>query len=412
MTTTSPVPAAQRTIQLHPLHIGPVEDGAAEVGRTDTGVFVSLPEQGIEIIRDLQEGFTLAEVSERFAARHGQAPDLDDFLAALTECGFIRESDGASAQPAPAPDAATAPPPGLRGWRLLGTLPTRRVAWLLSRPAMVVWAAVWAAVPAILIARPDLIPTAADARLGLGVAADALLLTLLTWTLALLHEVAHLLAVRARGLAGVVRVSHRLHLLVAETDMSAVRSLPRSQRYAPYLAGMTFTASAFLVVLVAGLFGAAVRPLPAIGFICLVTLLFELAFFLRTDTYYVLTTRLRLGNLINDTWRWTGNLLLRLVGRAPRYDLSAVPARELRFIRWYSVFMVFGVAVVLGQFLLLGLPLLLSFVTDAIDQIAAGPGSLGFWDALTLLALTVAHFTTLGVVALLRRFRPVAGVRT
>ena len=43
-----------------------------------------------------------------------------------------------------------------------------------------------------------------------------------------------------------------------------------------------------------------------------------------------------------------GNTLLGLVGRAPRYDLSAVPARELRFIRWYSLFMVFGVAVVLG----------------------------------------------------------------
>jgi hypothetical protein len=407
MTTTNPAPA--RTVLLHPLHIGEIEDGVAEVGRPDTGVFVSLPEPGIEIIRDLRQGFTLDEVSQRFAQRHGQPPDLDDFLAALTECGFVRQPDG---QQAGGPLADEPEAPGLRGWRLLGSLPSHRVAWLLSRPAMVVWVAVWLAVPGILIFRPDLIPTAADARLGLGVAPDALLLTVLAWSLVLVHEMAHLLAVRARGCAGVLRLSNRLHLLVAETDMSGIRSLPRSQRYAPYLAGMTFTMSAFAAVLIAQLAGMDARPLLAIGYLCLFTLLFELAFFLRTDIYYVITTSLRLGNLMTDTWRWVGNKLVTPLRRRPPYDLSAVPAREMRFVRWYSVFLVIGVAVVIGQFLLLGLPLLLSFLRDSISQIAAGPSTLGFWDAAVLLLLTAAHFGTLAVVSVLKRVRPVAGVRT
>jgi putative peptide zinc metalloprotease protein len=392
-----------QVVLLHPLHIGTVEDGAAEVGRPDTGVFVSLPEFGVDLIRDMQQGRTLADVSARFAERYGEAPDLDSFLEALTDCGFVRQVGEQHIDQQPAAADPTAPAPQVRGWRLLSTLPSDRVAWLLSRPALAFWALIWLAVPVLLAVRPDLIPTATDGRIGLGVAADALALTVLGWTLLLLHEVAHMIAVRARGCTGVLRISNRLHLLVAETDMSSVRSLPRSQRYAPYLAGMTFTLTALLITLLARLAGVTTQPLRAIGFLCLVTLLLELAFFMRTDIYYVIVTWLRLGNLMADTWQFVGNQLARLLRRPARHDLSAVPAREMRIVRWYSLVLVVGVAAFVGQFLLLGLPLLLSFVSDAFSKIASGPATVGFWDAVVLLLLAVAHFGTLGVVAVRRR---------
>src|SRR5258705_104453 len=71
----------------------------------------------------------------------------------------------------------------------------------------------------------------------------------------------------------------------------------------------------------------------------------------------------------------------------------------MRLVRWYSLVLVLGVTVFIGQFLLLGLPLLVSFVRDAVAKIAAGPGTVGFWDAVVLLLLAVAHFGTLSVVA-------------
>lgn len=389
------------TVALYPLHISAIEDGAAEVGRPDTGVFISLPEQGVDIIRDLQQGLTLDEVSQRFAGKYGEAPDLNDFLAALEECGFVR---------APGSEEPVAEDgPQMRGWRLLAGLPTSKVAWLLSRPAMVLWAVVWVAVPAIFIFRPDLLPDgAADGRLGLGVALDALALTVLGWGLIFLHEVAHLIAVRARGCTGVLRLSHRLHLLAAETDMSAVRTLSRGERYAPYLAGMTFNLTVLGITLVLRMAGFSAQLLPAIGYLCAVTLLLELAFFMRTDVYYVIVNWLRLGNLMGDAWQWVGNLLARLTRRPTPYDLSTVPARELRIVRWYVVFMVGGVVVFVGQFIWLALPLLFSFVADSGARIASGPATVGFWDAVLLMALAVAHFGTLGYVALMRRLRPVA----
>ncbi|GAA5185837.1 hypothetical protein GCM10023322_30800 [Rugosimonospora acidiphila] len=395
------------TVTLFPLHIGEVEDGAAEVGRPETGVFVSLPEQGIEIIRDLQLGLTLGEVSANFARRYGEAPDLDDFLTALRDCGFVRQVGQERFDDGPE-EVGAAPVPQMRGWRLFATLPAERVSWLVSRPALAAWVAVWLAIPAILLARPDLTPRGTDGRIGLGVAGDAVALTILTWVLLLGHEFAHLLVARARGCSGVLRISHRLYLLVAETDMSSVRSLPRAKRYAPYLAGMTFTALALLLSLVMRLSGVDSQPIPAIAFLCLTTLLLELAFFMRTDVYYVVVTWLRLGNLMTDTWHFVGNQLARLLRRPRRYDLSTVPARELRIIRWYSLILVVGVAVFIGQFVLFGLPLLVSFVRDSVTKIASGPDTVGFWDAAVLLLLAVAHFGVLGVVALLRRLRPVA----
>lgn len=398
----------QHTARLYPLHIGEIEDGAAEVGRPETGVFVSLPEPGILLIQDMQRGLTLAEVSANFAQRYGEPPDLDDFLATLTECGFVRPVGEESVEAEGVADSAVGPAaPQMRGWRLLGSVPTERVAWLVSRPALVIWAMVWVAVPVVMAVRPDLIPAGTDGRLGLGVAADAVGLTIISWSLLLAHEAAHLIAVRAHGCTGVLRISNRLHLLVAETDMSSVRALPRRQRYVPYLAGMTFTMTALLLTLLARMAGWTSQPIRAVGFLCLVTLLLELAFFMRTDVYYVIVTWLRLGNLMADTWQYLGNQLARLIRRPQPYDLSAVPARELRIVRWYSLFMVSGVAIFVGQFLMLGLPLLISFVRDATSKVAAGPGTVGFWDAVVLLLLAVAHFGTLGVVSLRRRLRPV-----
>lgn len=400
--------ASEQTVLLHPLHIGEIEDGAAEVGRPETGVFVSLPEQGIELIRGFLAGGTRAEVSQRFAERYGEPPDLDDFLAALADCGFIRDP----AEPADLPVSGEGANvvPQMRGWALLAGLPTRRVAWLVSPPALIGWALIWLAVPAILLARPDLVPTGADARLGFGVALDALMLTALGWSLVFLHEVAHLVAVRARGCTGVLRLSNRLHVLVAETDMSAVRSIPRRQRYAPYLAGMTLTLAVFALALVARLAGADAAVFPVIAYLCLFTWLFELALFLRTDLYYVFATSLRLGNLMVDTRHWLANQAARLVGRPAPHDLSGVPPRELRIARWYSGLLLVGGGVFIGQFLLLGLPLLIGLVRDSVTRLAAGPSTGGFWDAIVLMTLTLAHFGTLGVVAVRNRIRPATAI--
>jgi hypothetical protein len=294
---------------------------------------------------------------------------------------------------------------GPRGWRLLAGLPARRVAWLLGRPAHVIYAVAWIALPALLLARPDLAPSASGAFLDIGALGNLVVLTALGWLLVFLHEVAHLVALRGRDCTGALDISHRLHIVVAQTDMTSARVLRRSERYAPYLAGMTWDATLLLVCLL--LRGAGVPSgIPAaLAYLLAGALLFQFAIFLRTDLYYVVTNLLRLGNLMHDTRRWVVNAMAGWVGAAPRHDLSDVPPRELRFIRWFAAIMVVGVGLTIGEFVLLGLPLLLMFVREAASGLDAGVDSAAFWDSVGLLGVVAAQFSLLFIGVLRERRR-------
>ncbi|HEX2054293.1 MAG TPA: PqqD family protein [Actinomycetota bacterium] len=377
-------------VKLHPLHLGPVEDDEQEVGRPETGVFVSLPVPGVDIIKWLNEGLTVGEVKSRFAERYGEAPDLDDFVGTLRECGFVQGDDGVAA--AASIDQAAQTSGARRGWRLFGDLPQRKVAWLVSRPVRRLALLPWLAIPVVLAARPDLVPSAASAWLPYGVTVNLLALTGIGWALTFLHEVAHLLAVRARGCAGYLQLSHRLHFVVAQTDMTAVRSIPREERYAPYLAGMVFDATVLTGALVSQIANAG-GPWPGtVAFLAAVHLLFQLAFFMRTDIYYVIGNRFRLGNLMGDARALLGNRLRALVGKPAASDLSGVPDREMRFVRWYALLLVAGVGVTIGQFFFYGLPIMARFGTESFSALSGGPGGAGFWDGVAFLGTTALNF--------------------
>lgn len=406
-------------VELYPLHIGEPDEEQQEVGRPETGVFIGLPPEGVAIIRWLQEGLSIGAVKERFAAQFGEEPDLADFVAGMADCGFVRSIDGtlvgqgAEGTIEPRAEAAaateeelaasrTAEPArdaGPRGWRLFATVPQQRVAWLLSRPMKAVYLAIWLAVPAILLFRPDLFPSVEDVWVTQTVVVNTLLLTLTGWVLVFLHETAHLISVRALGCTGAVAISHRLHFLVANVDMSGIRSVPRAQRYGPYLAGMTWDMTVILASLVLQLLGVTHKLLPAITFVLAMALLFQCQFFMRTDLYYVFANRFRLGNLMEDTQRWLVNVGLRLIKRPPRHDLSAVPFRELRVVRWYALFYSVGVTVVVGQFVLIGLPLMIKFFGTAIRGVMGGVGSLAFWDGFVFLAFTLFNYGLLMYVS-------------
>jgi len=388
-------------VTLHPLHIGEEQDGEVEVGRPDTGVFIALPAEGVFVVRMLTARIPLREVADRFRTTYGADVDVVDFVRELSGCGFVHTVDGIVLTEQPEPGEATEP----QGWRLLGGLPQRRVAWLLSRPARACYVVIWVGLLSLLVARPDLWPSARNAFLEIGVLGNLVLLTLLGWVLVFLHESAHLVAVRARGCSGTLDISHRLQFLVAQTDMSSVRVLPRNYRYAPYLAGMTWDATLLLLCLLLQAAGTP-SPLPGlVAYLLAMALLFECAIFMRTDLYYVFTNLLRLGNLMHDTRRLVANLVARVLRQAAPHDLSDIPVRELRVARWFAPFATVGVAVAVGQFVLLGVPLLLRFVGEAASGLAGDPRSLSFWDSVGLLGVVGAQFGLLFIAIVRERWR-------
>jgi hypothetical protein len=345
----------------------------------------------------------VGEVKARFAQRYGEAPDLDDFLEGLSECGFIQDVDGVNSAEDVGQDQT--PPPN-RGWRLMGGVSQESVKWLVSTPVRRLSALLWLAVPVAIVLRPDVAPTPSSAWLPYGVTANLLALTGLSWVLMFLHEVAHLLAVRARGCVAYLQLSHRLHFLVAQTDMTAVRSIPRKDRYAPYLAGMTFDIAVLLAALLLRIAGLGGPLAPTVAFIASVHLLFQFAFFMRTDLYFVICNRFRLGNLMGDTRSWLANRTRAALGRPPLHDLSAVPERELRAVRAYAVVLVTGVIITLGQFVIFGVPVIVRFAGESISAVSAGLDGPGFWDGVVFLTTTALNFGLLLYV--IRRDRRVA----
>ena len=390
-------------VRLHPLHIGEEFDEAVEVGRPETGEFVSLPPEGATVVRWLMEEVPLPDIAERFSKTFGVELDVLDFVRDLSGCGFISSIDGQELIVEALDDVPAAP----QGWRLFAELPQSRVAFLLSKPAYLAYIAIWVATLSLLASRPDLRPSASRAYLDIGVIGNLVMLIGLGMVLVLLHEMAHLIATRARGCSGTLDLSYRVYFVVTQTDLTSLRTLPRNKRYAPYLAGMTCDVTVLLCCMLLLLVGAPPGVPSAISYVVIAPIIFQLAFFMRTDVYYVITNLLRLGNLMSDTRRWLANLVARLIGRVPRHDLSDIPPRELRMVRWYSVVLVAGVGVVIAHLVFLGLPLLAHIFGESVAGLREGPASAEFWDGLALYAFLALQFGLL-FIGVLRERRRVA----
>ncbi|MEU8328705.1 hypothetical protein [Micromonospora sp. NPDC048839] len=392
-------------VRLHPLHIGESEDGVCEVGRVDTGDFVELPAEGVDLVRWLGAGLPLGEVRRRFADRYGTEPDLADFLDGIASCGFLRV-DATTGEGGEAANGAGTPPAvdtDRRGIAVLANLPPHRVSWLLAPPMRLLYVGSWLTVPLLLVLVPSLRPTPTDAFLLDGVLANALVVAMVAWMLVLLHELAHAATVRALGVTGRLSISRRLWFLVAQTEMSAVRSVPRRRRYAPYLAGLTWDLLLMAVCLVLQLAGVHERLVRGVVYTLTLSVVYQFLVFMRTDVYYVLGNWLRLGDLMGDTRRWLANQLRRLVGRDPGHDLGGVPARELRIIRWYAPFYLLGSLAVTAALLALTVPAMVTMIRLAVDGIDAPADGLAFWNGVGFLALVALQLATFGWVLVTER---------
>jgi hypothetical protein len=379
-------------VELHPLHVSDDHDEHV-VGRADTGTFVSLPPEGLTIIRWLQAGLPVAQVRQGFVERYGEQPDLDDLIDNLRALGFVKSIDG---EPVPETPGEVGP----RGWQLFGKLPARRVAWLLSRPAALVYLGIWVAVPSLFVLRPEFVPGPTDAIVTDGPMVNVIILASLAWALVFLHEAAHMIATRALDCQSFLSVGHRLHFLVGQTDMTALRTKPRARRYGPYLAGMTWDLTLILACSALAMAGVNSAIVHAMSFLAMIGIIFQFAVFMRTDMYFVLGNWLRLDNLIPDTRMWTRNKLHRLLGRPQPYDLSAVPVRQREILPWYAAFCAVGVLVAVGDFIFFGLPVISTLTGAALTRLTESPLHVAFWEGFAFIMTVAIQFGLLAGVSL------------
>ncbi|MFF4764258.1 hypothetical protein [Streptomyces sp. NPDC001292] len=404
---TDPRPGGVRLRQLSVV----AEGDEVLVGDPVAGTFVSMPAVGGVVIAALQRGATLEQTAAEAEAFAGQPVNIPSFVETLRDLGFV--DDGSEVK-----STRTAP---IQNKRWLRGVSPATVRPLFGRVAWTVYAVCALFVVAVFALRPALVPRPADdAFVFSDIGASALLLVPFAMAAVALHEAGHWLGARACGIEARFGIDRRMALLVFETDLTQVWTVPRRQRYGPLLAGLAVDA-----VTLAGLVGtrlliqtASWTPprvvdsvLAAWVFIKVTQVLWQCMVFLRTDLYAVLVNALG----CRDLWRVKSLMLRRAFGRlsaGETAELAAAAPADVKAGRWFRWVWLAGFVGVTAWFALLVLPVAWQVVTWAADGLAAGPLTGDFWYSLLCAGLVLGPECLAAGLAtsdLVRRVRTAAG---
>jgi hypothetical protein len=375
-----------------------VEGDEAIIANASQTAFLAIPRPALDLLTDLAAGRSTGEAQAAFALKYGETPDVDDFLEVLAAEGFIATDAHQVLEPANSSDNIVQSAPAQSRRYHFESIREPTARRLVSQPVLggcgllIAFALLAIALDPALFPPPTVLVFTHDLTLFSVIATIFVLGTIF------LHELAHLIAARAAGVPARLGVSHRLWFLVAETDLTGVWLASPGQRYLAFLAGplLDATSGALLILVLwtnrqlVWLPPLAVELIRVFLFTYIVRLLWQCYFFLRTDFYYVFATFFRCKNLLEDTQNWLGNQLARVVTRFPIVDQSAIPARERRVIRAYSIVWLAGRALAFASLILITLPILWGYGRELAQLFFGGSGNLYvladafIWTMLTL----------------------------
>ena len=257
--TLAPAFTIDSHIQLRPLS-KQQENDVVVIGYGDQ--FLELPVEGLDFLGWLEAGLTLRQARDRFEALHSPFPDeeLIDVIQAFIDCDFVAAIDDQpiALRHAPLETSAT--------W-----ISQRRAQALFSAPVLIGWMIF--VIPAVLfwLFSPDLWPTRANyfwSEFNFIIVFVAILVWLFNMSI---HEAAHWLACRAKGINATITWTQRMGFMpMSQTIMHDIWAVPRSRRLLPISAGMIwdiFALSLVLYLLVFHTMGLLALPGLAIGFL-------------------------------------------------------------------------------------------------------------------------------------------------
>jgi putative peptide zinc metalloprotease protein len=393
------------------------EGGEVVIGRLETGVFLALPPDAVEILDVLAAGETVGRAQEIYRAKYGETPEMEEFLGFLQTKGFVQPAAGKErALNAAGPSRASAGPRQPRYH--FANIPQSVANALFGRTALTIAALLVALAAAGVWRAPVIFPGRSALYFRHDRTLMMLCLVFMGYATVFLHEMGHLVAARARGVSSRLGISRRMWVLVAETDMTGLWSVPKAQRYLPMLAGpLVDVTSAAIMLLV--LFAAfqhwislkipVLELLSAMCFVYLMRLLWQCFFFVRTDFYYVIANFFGCKSLMRDTQVFIQNQFRRLISK-PLIDQSGLPQPELRVIRAYAWVWLLGRMIALFSLFFITIPVSFRYLATCSEELRAGfsGGRYAFFDALFIfffILLPIALGLGWWLLSLFKRWR-------
>jgi hypothetical protein len=383
------------------------------IGRAETGVFLAIPAEAVELLDYLAKGRSIGDAENFYREKYGETPDLVEFLELLETKGIVAGNNGS------ATTRNAVAQPAVRLHYHFSHFPQPLAQLLFGRSALILYSLLTGLAVLLVVLNPHLASGPADLYFSDHRTISWTIIAIASYAALFLHELGHLIAARAKGVNSRIGIGHRLWYLVAETDLTGLWALPKQHRYMPMLAGIVVDAvsGSFLVFL---LYAGDHRwlPLPmfiarlvrAMIFTYLLRIVWQSFFFIRTDLYFIIATVCNCRNLLKDTEVFLRNKAGRILSFIRPVDQSAIPAAEFRIIRIYAFFWIAGRFAAFSVLFAITLPIAGRYIKSVAEAFQTGYSAnpSNFIDALLLAGYFLLPLT-IGFVmwtnSLLRRER-------
>jgi putative peptide zinc metalloprotease protein len=371
------------------------EGDAYLIGNLEMGEFYQFPEQGVKILDMLRAGDSAASIRTRLAAESQELVDVDEFVEQLEKIGFIHPEDQRQGVQQRLRDAS---------------LDTRPIFDVDPRIANAIFSSftglcyVLIVVFAVLTAIYD-----KDLRIDLSAfyvetnrTPFLILISALSCIQMALHESGHLLAAARYGIKSRYGISNRLWTIVAESDLTGILTLPKSQRYFPMLAGIVVDigCAAILTIFIKimlqyGASAFAVQVIRALILEIIIDVTWQFNIFVKTDIYFVLCNYFGHTDLDKDARLYLRNLAYKLtIGRFGERPL-AQKYNNIRVLRIFSVIWLFGRILSLTVLLCVVFPTMARYIESAVHELRGPQASI--WNAVDTLLYVSIILTMLAV---------------
>jgi hypothetical protein len=261
-------------------------------------------EDTLRAVELLREGKTLREAEAILQKETGDEIDLVALAETLMGQGFVARVDTIATAPAKKGSFSL--------YERLNRIPSARFRWLHHPATALAVGALVAGWLMLLAFEPSQRPTFRDLHVVDSGAGATVLTFLALFVFANFHELAHFGMARSFGVEASASLSHRMLLLVLQTDVTNAWVLRPAQRLRIFLAGIALNLSVAAAFGVAAIvmahldFSSQDGPLRFVRWIAYVNvfpLAFQLFLFAKTDLYYVLEMALKERNLAGDSVR-------------------------------------------------------------------------------------------------------------
>jgi putative peptide zinc metalloprotease protein len=363
-----------------------------------SGEFYEMPEVCIAALNLFNQGKRLGEIEKELLGKFpNEDVNLLEFAEQLNELDLIAEIDGEKVEKK------------LNQKERLGFLaiPPTIGKIFFNKLTYLMYFVLFIVNLFLFITQPSLFPHHEDIFVFDIMALNVVLWMSFTFLLLLVHELGHILAMRAHNLPTKLGVGHRMFFVVIETDMSSVWKLAPKERNVLFFAGLCFD----MVILFIALVSQLLFPNGSWLFIGLLNLavfdvvlriIYQCCIYMKTDLYFVFENVSGCYNLMENAKQNIRNKLsfIRFKGRKEVLFLE-----EGRTVFLYTILYFLGFVISVALYFIYYIPEIIHAGNHLLPGFSKGPTSLLFWDAV-LFSLQVGIFILLLLNSWRKKYLP------